>query len=92
MCNWLTCISGATLAAVVVGKLGAAVCASWVAGVGETLIHVPLTALPDVPRGADALIPSDLIHTLALVEALGLFGERVVERVAVVHVDLTVHT
>lgn len=88
----LTCISGATLAAVVVGKLDAAVRASWVAGVGETFIHVSLTALPDVPRGADALIPSDLIHTRPLVEALRLFGERVVERVAVVDVDFTVHT
>lgn len=90
--SWrLTCVSGATLAAVVVGELDAAVRASWVTGVGETFIHVSLAALPDVPRGADALIPSDLIHTLPLVEALWLFGERVEERVAVVHVDFTVH-
>lgn len=91
--SWrLTCVSGATLAAVVVGQLDAAVRASWVTGVGETFIHISLTALPDIPRGADALIPSDLIHTLALVEALWLFGERVEERVAVIDVDFTVHT
>lgn len=87
-----TCVSGATLAAVVVGKLDAVVCASWVAGVGQTFIYVSLTALADVPRGADALIPSDLIHTLPFVEALWLFGDLVEERVAVIDVDLTVHT
>lgn len=92
MWNLLTCISGATLAAVVVGELDAAVRASWVTGIGETFIHVSLTALPDIPRRADALIPSDLIHALPLVEALRLFSERVVERVAVVDVDFTVHT
>lgn len=88
---WLTCVSGATLAAVVVGKLDAAVRASWVTGVGETFIHISLTALPDIPCRADALIPSDLIHTFPLVEALWLFGERVEERVAVIDVDFTVH-
>lgn len=88
---WLTCVSGATLAAVVVGKLDAAVGASWVAGVGETFIHISLTALTDIACGADALIPSDLIHTLPLVEALWLFGEWVEERVAVIDVDFTVH-
>lgn len=67
-------------------------CASWVAGVGETFIYVSLAALADIPRGADALIPSDLIHTLPFVEALWLFGDLVEERVAVIHVDLTVHT
>lgn len=89
---WLTCVSGATLAAVVVGKLDAAVRASWVTGVGETFIHVSLTAFPNIPCGTDALIPSDLIHTLPLVKALWLFGERVEERVAVIDVDFTVHT
>lgn len=66
--------------------------APWVAGVGETFVHVSLTALPDVTRGADALIPADLIHALPFVEALWLFGDRVEERVAVVDVDFTVHT
>lgn len=88
----LTCVPGATLAAVVVGKLDAAVCASRVTGVGEAFIYVSLTTLPDIPRGADALIPSDLIHTLALVETLWFFGDRVKERVTVIDVDFTVHT
>lgn len=67
-------------------------CASWVTGVGEALVHVSLTALPNIPRGAVALIPSDLIHTLAFVEALWLFGDWVKEGVAVIDVDFTVHT
>lgn len=67
-------------------------CASGVTGIGEALIYVPLATLPDVPRGADALIPSDLIHTLAFVETLWFFGDRVKERVTVIDVDFTVHT
>lgn len=88
----LTCVSRATLAAVVVGELDAAVRAPRVTGVGKTLIDISLTALPDVSRGADAVVASDSIHTLPFVETLGLFGDWVGERVAVVDVDLAVHT
>lgn len=86
-----TCVSGATLAAVVVGELDAAVCASRVAGVGETLVDVPLAALPHVACGADAVVAAHAIHTLPFVEALGLFGDGIHERVAVVDVDLAVN-
>lgn len=65
--------------------------ASWVTGVGETFIHISFTALPDIACRTDALVPSDLIHTLPLVEALWLFGEWVEERVAVINVHFTVH-
>lgn len=88
----LTCVSCATLAAVVVGELDAAVRAPRVTGVGQTLIDISLAALPHVPCGADAVVASDSIHTLAFIETLGLFGDRVGEGVAVVDVDLTVHT
>ena len=86
-----TCVAGATLAAVVVGELDAAVRAPRVTGVGQALVDVPLAALPYVARGAGAVVASDPIHALALVEALWLFGDRVGERVAVVDVNLTVH-
>lgn len=86
-----TCVSGATLAAVVVGELDAAVRAPRVTGVGQTLVDVSLAALPYVSRGADAVVASDPIHTPAFVEALWLSGDRVGERVAVVDINLTVH-
>lgn len=87
-----TCVSGATLAAVVVGELDAAVRAAGVAGVRQTFVDVSLTALPHIPRGTDAVVPPHSVHTLALVEALGLLGEGVGERAAVVKVDLAVLT
>lgn len=87
-----TCVSGVTLAVVVVGELDAAVGAPRVTGVGETFIDVPLAALAHVPRGADAVVASDSIHALSFVETFGLFSDWVGERVAVVNVDFTVHT
>lgn len=87
-----TCISSATFAAVVVGQLDAAVCALWVTGVGKTLVHISFTALPNISRGAYAVVASNSIHTLSFVEALGLFGYMVDKWVAVVNVDLTVNT
>lgn len=87
-----TRVSGATLAAVVVGELDAAVRSTRVTGVRQTLVHISLTALPHVSWRADAVVASDSIHTLAFVEALWLFGDRVSEGVAVVHIDLTVNT
>lgn len=88
----LTCVSGATLAAVIVGELDTAVRSTRVTGVRQTLVHISLTALPHVSWRADAVVSSDSIHTLAFVEALWLFGDRVSEGVAVVHIDLTVNT
>lgn len=87
-----TCVSSATLAAVVVGELDAAVRAPRVTWVGETLIDVSLAALPHISCRADAVVASDSIHALPFVETLGLFSDRVGERVAVVNVDFTVHT
>lgn len=88
----ITCVSGATLAAVVVGELDAAVRAPRVTGVGEALVDVSLAALPYVSCRADAVVASDSIHALPFVETLGLFGDWVGERVAVIDVYLTVHT
>lgn len=87
-----TCEPGATLAAVVVGELAAAVRALRVTGVGETLINVSLAALTHVSRRADAVVASNSIHALPIVETLGLIGDWVGERVAVIDVDLTMHT
>lgn len=47
-----TCISSATLAAIVVGQLDAAVGASGVTGVGQTLVDVSFTSLANITRGA----------------------------------------
>lgn len=85
-----TCVSGTTLAAVVVGELDAVVCATRVAGIGQALVHVPLAALPHVTGKADAVVASHSVHTLAFVEALRLLGDGVGEQVAVVEVDLAV--
>lgn len=63
-----------------------------VAGVGETLVDIALAALPHVSCGTGAVVASHSIHTLPLVETLGLIGDRVGEGVAVVDVDLAVHT
>lgn len=76
---------------VFVGELDAAVRAHRVARVGQTLVDVPLAALPHVARGADALVAADAVHARPFVEALGLFGDGVGERIAVVHVDLAVN-
>lgn len=87
-----TCVSGATLAPVVVGELDAAVRAPRVAGVGETLVDVPLASLPHVSCRADAVVAAHPVHTPAAVEALWLLGDGVGGRGAVVLVDLAVHT
>lgn len=60
--------------------------------VGQTLIDVSLAALPYISGRADAVVASNPIHTLPFVEALWLFGDWVVERVAVITIDLAVHT
>lgn len=96
-CCWrrrasLTCEAGATLAAVAVAELVAAVRAARVAGVGQTLVDDALAALAHEAGRAGAVVAAHPVHTLAVVETLGLFGDGVGERVAVVHVDLTVHT
>lgn len=85
----LTCVSCATLAAVVVFELDAAVCAT---GVGQALVDVALTAFPNIPRGTDAVVAAHTVHTAALVKAFRLMGDGVSERCAVVNVDLAVHT
>lgn len=87
-----TSVSSAALAAVVVGELDATVCAPWVTGIGKTLVDVSLTAFPYVTRRADAVVASDLIHTLPVVETLGLLGNRVGKWAAIVDVDLAVNT
>lgn len=88
----LACVSSATLAAIVVGELDAAVCASRVTGVGQALIDISFTALPHISRGAYAVIAPDSIHTFSFVETLGLFSYRVGKWVAVINVDLTMNT
>lgn len=77
---------------VVVGELDAAVRAHRVTRVGQTLVDVSLAALPYISCGADAVVASDSIYTISFVEALWLFGDWVGERVAVVDIDLAVHT
>lgn len=87
-----TCISSAALAAVVVGQLDAAMCTSWVTGIGQTLVDISFTALPNITRGAYAVVASNSIYTFSFVEALRLFGHKVDKWVAVINVDLTMNT
>lgn len=87
-----TCVSSATLAAIVVGQLDAAVSASGVTGVGQALVDISFTSLSNITRGAKAVVASDSIHTLSFVKALGLFGHKVNEWGAVVNVDFTVNS
>lgn len=87
-----TCISSATLAAVVVGQLDAAVCAPWVTGVGQTLIDISFTALSNISRRANAVVATNSIHTFSFVEALRLFGHNIDKWVAVINVDFTMNT
>lgn len=85
-----TRVSRAAFAAVAVGELHAVVGASGVAGVRQALVDVALAALAHVARWAQALVAADAVHALAVVEALGLVGQRVGGGGAVVQVDLTV--
>lgn len=85
-----TCVSSATFAAVAVGELHAVVGPSGVAGVRQTLVDVPLTALAHVAWRTQALVATDAVHALAVVKALGLVGQRVGRGGAVVQVNLTV--
>lgn len=87
-----TCVSCATLAAVVVCELDAAVRATGVTRVGQAFIDVTLTAFPHVSGQADAVVPTHTVHAAALVKAFGLVGDGVGEGCAVVNVDLAVHT
>lgn len=87
-----TRVAGTTLAAVVIGQLGAAVCSPGVTRVGQTLIDVALAAFPDVSCRADAVVPPHSVHAAPMVKALGLLGDGVGEGRAVVNVDLAVNT
>lgn len=80
------------LAVEVVDTLHAVLGATWVTGVGETLIDVALTPLPDEARWAGAGVAAHLVHTGAIVEALGASGGGVQGRMAVINIDLTVYT
>lgn len=87
-----TCVSRAAFAAVAVGELNTVVRPLGVAGVRQTLVHVALTALSYVARWAHAPVTADAVHALAIIEALGLIGQRVAGGGAVIQVDLTVDT
>lgn len=87
----LTCVARSALAFVVIDPLHAVLGAAGVAGVGQALVDVSLAALPYKARGADAAVATYPIRALAIVKALGPQGDRIKERAAVIHIDLTVH-
>lgn len=62
-----------------------------VAGVGEALVDVSLATLTHVASGAEAVVATNAVHALALVEALWFVGDGVGGGVAVVDVDFAVH-
>lgn len=80
------------LAVEIINTLHAVLGATWVTGVGETLIDITLTPLPDEAWRAGAAVATHLVHTGAIVEALGASGGRVKVGMAVINVDLTVYT
>lgn len=87
-----TCVSSSAFASVAVGELNAVVGSSGVTGVRQTLVDITFTALAHIAGRAHTLVTSDAIHTLAVVEALGLVGQWVGGGVAVIQVNLTVDT
>ena len=87
----LTCVARSALAFVVIDPLHAVLGAAGIAGVGQALVDVSLAALPYKARGADAAVATYPIRALAIVKALGPQGNRIKERAAVIHIDLTVH-
>lgn len=85
-------MAGTTLAVEVIDSLHAVLRAAGVTGVGQALVDVALTALAHEARQAGAAVAAHLVHTGAIVEALGAPGHGVDGGAAVVHVYLTVHT
>lgn len=79
------------LAVEVINTLHAVLGTSWVTGVGETLIDVALAPFPDEAWWAGAAIATHLVHTGAIVEALGASRGRVKWGMAVINIDFTVH-
>lgn len=82
----------AALAVEVIDTLYAVLGASDVTGIGQALIDVALTALANEAGWAGAAVAAHLVHTGAVVKALGAPGDGVDGGTAVVHIDLTVHT
>lgn len=89
---FLTCEASAALTAVVVDELDAVLGATGVTGVGQTLVDVPFAVLAHKACQADAVVSSHSVYTLAVVETLGFQRDWIDKRVAVVHIDLAVHT
>lgn len=86
-----TSVAGPALAVEVVDALHAVLGAAGVTGIGQALVHVPLTALAHEAGWAGAAVAAHLVHARAIVKALGAPGGRVSGGTAVVHVDLAVH-
>lgn len=85
-----TSVASPALAVKVVNPLHAVLGATRVTGVGEALIDIALTPLPDEAWWAGAAIATHLVHTGAIVEALGASSGRVKVGMAVINIDLTV--
>lgn len=86
-----TSVARAALAVEVIDALHTVLGATGITGVGQALVHVALTALPDEAGRAGAAVAAHLVHAGAVVKALGAPGDGVDGGTAVVHVDLTVH-
>lgn len=84
-------MAGAALAVEGIDALHAVLGATGVAGVGQALVDITLTALTHEAGRAGAAVAAHLVHAGAVVKALGAPGHGVDGGVAVVHVDLAVH-
>ena len=87
-----TSVASPALAVEGVNPLHAVLGAMRVTRVGEALIDIALTPLPDEAWWAGAAIATHLVHTGAIVEALGASSGRVKVGMAVINIDLTVYT
>lgn len=93
MCRYVpipTCVTRAAFTSVAVGELNAVVGPSGVTGVRQTFVDISLTTFAYVAGQAHALVTSDAVHALAIVETLGLVCHWVSEGGAIVQINLTV--
>jgi hypothetical protein len=85
-------VAGTALAVEVIDALHTVLGTAWIAGVRQALVDVTLAPLSYEAGRAGATVATHLVHTGAIVEALGAAGGGVKRGVAVVHIDFAVHT
>lgn len=88
----LTCEAGLADTLVVVGELDAVQTVGGAAGVGVTLVDVPLTPLSSEARGTVAAVAPHPVHTGTIVQTLRRSPAQPQRKSTVILVDLTQNT